>query len=245
MNSLSGPAARRRRLRSRLGMGSHSDQLASYINGLNLGVTANVVTDSTGARVALVSNSSGSASDFSLSPDSGSSPSFFMRAATGTDVFLTVDGIPITSSTNTVTGAINGVTLFLNGQAAGTESGGARAGRTCRRPRKPSTALAVTAYNSLISDVNSQFTYDLTNQTSGPLASDSTVRMFQSELLAAPNYSGSGERHRHLREPGHYHERRRHPLRSTVPRSATPSRTTPALSRLSSKGHRPTVSPPI
>ena len=166
------------------------NQLATYINGLKLGVTASVVTDSTGARVALVSNSSGSASDFSLSPDSGSSPSFFTRAATGTDASLTVDGIPITSATNTVTGAISGVTLFLNGQAPGTEVG-VSVGPDVSQASQAINSF-VSAYNSLVSQVNGQFAYDSTNQTSGPLASDSTVRMFQSELLAAPSYSGGG-----------------------------------------------------
>ena len=149
-----------------------------------------MVTDSTGARAALVSNSSGSASDFSLSPDSGSSSSFFTRAATGTDASLTVDGIPITSATNTVTGAINGVTLLLNGQAPGTEVG-ISVGPDVSQASQAINSF-VSAYNSLVSQVNSQFAYDSTNQTSGPLASDSTVRMFQSELLAAPSYSSSG-----------------------------------------------------
>ena len=138
----------------------------------------------------MVSNSSGSASDFSLSPDSGSSPSFFTRAATGTDASLTVDGIPITSATNTVTGAISGVTLFLNGQATGTEVG-VSVGPDVSQASQAINSF-VSAYNSLVSQVNGQFAYDSTNQTSGPLASDSTVRMFQSELLAAPSYSGGG-----------------------------------------------------
>jgi len=167
------------------------NQLASYINGLNLGVTASVITDSTGARVALVSNSSGSASDFSISPSSGnSSGNLFTRATTGTDASLTVDGIPITSASNTVTGAINGVTLNLVGQAPATEVG-ISIGTDVSQASQAINAF-VSAYNSLISQVNSQFAYDSTNKTSGPLSSDSTVRMFQSELLASPSYLASG-----------------------------------------------------
>ncbi len=163
-------------------------QLVTYINGLKLGVTASLVTDSAGTRVALVSNSSGGASDFTIAPSSGnSSGSIFTRATTGTDAALTVDGIPIASATNTVTGAINGVTLNLAGQAPATEvtiSVGADVSQASQ-----AVNAFVSAYNSLLLQVNSQFVYNSVNQTSGPLSGDSMVRMLQSELLAAPSFS--------------------------------------------------------
>src|SRR5215471_15546859 len=96
--------------------------LANYINGLNLGVTASLVTDANGVRVALVAAASGSTGDFSLQPTpSTSSPALFARAADGLNASLTVDGVPISSATNTVSGVISGVTFNLNGQAPGSE----------------------------------------------------------------------------------------------------------------------------
>jgi flagellar hook-associated protein 2 len=166
--------------------------LVKYINGLNLGVTASSVTDANGVRVALVSNNSGSATDFNIQPTPGtSSSSLFTRASTGANTSITVDGVPISSATNTVTGVINGVTLSLNGQAPGSEV------VLTVGPDSSSAAQAVnafvSAYNNLVGQVSSQFAYDSTNQTSGPLSSDSTVRLLQSSLLAAPSYSaGSG-----------------------------------------------------
>jgi flagellar hook-associated protein 2 len=181
------------------GVNSPND-LAQYINGLNLGITASVITDAHGARVALVSNTSGSASDFSIAPSGNSGENMFTRAGTGGNASLTVDGVPISSSSNTVTGAISGVTLTLVGQAPDTQVR-LSVGPDATRASQAINAF-VTAYNSLLSQVNSQFTYDSTNQTSGPLGSDSTLRMFQSELLSAMSYSSSGASISSLRSLG-------------------------------------------
>ena len=162
--------------------------LAKSINGLNLGITASVITDANGARVALVSNSSGSATDFSLAPSGTSSTNLFTRASSGNNASLTVDGVPISSATNSVSGAISGLTLNLLGQEPGTEVVLSVA------PDSNSAAQAiqsfVSTYNSLVTAVNSEFAYDSTNKTSGPLSSDTTVRLLQSALLSAPSYSG-------------------------------------------------------
>jgi len=171
------------------GVNTPSD-LVNYINGLNLGVTASVVSDANGARVALVANASGSASDFTIQPTPNtSSASMFTRAATGVNASLTVDGVPISSTNNTVTGVINGVTLNLNSQSPGSEvvlTIGADAASAAQ-----AINTFVSAYNSLVADVSSQFVYDSTNKTSGPLSGDSTVRLLQSSLLATPGYSAS------------------------------------------------------
>ena len=47
----------------------------------------------------------------------------------------------------------------------------------------------VTAYNTLFSDVASQFTFNIATGVSGTLAADSTVRALQEQLLASTNYS--------------------------------------------------------
>ncbi|MGC2448425.1 MAG: flagellar filament capping protein FliD, partial [Candidatus Sulfotelmatobacter sp.] len=94
------------------------DQLATYVNGLGAGITASVVNDATGSRLALVSTSTGAANNFTVSNGSGLT---FTQAATGQDASLTVDGIPIDSASNTVTGAVNGLTLNLNGAAPSTQ----------------------------------------------------------------------------------------------------------------------------
>ena len=162
------------------------DELAASINSQSLGVTANVVTDSSGARLSLVADNSGAAADFTVVNDSSAA---FTRANTGTDASITVDGVPITSASNTVTGALSGVTLNLQGAASGTEIG-LQIG-----PDTASISSAINSfvsdYNTLISDVNSQFTYNSTTNVAGTLQQDSAVQGLQSQLLQASNYLAS------------------------------------------------------
>jgi len=159
--------------------------VATQINGDNLGITASIITDASGSRLALVANSSGSAANFTIS---GASTGFgFAQAATGLNASLTVDGISISSASNTVTGVIPGVTLNLVGAAPGS---------TITLAVTPNTSGAATAinqfvsdYNQLITDLNTQFTFSGTAE--GPLATDTTVRNLQSEVLGALSYTAT------------------------------------------------------
>jgi flagellar hook-associated protein 2 len=170
------------------------NELASTINSKSLGVTASVITDSSGSRLSLISTTTGAAGDFSIA--SGGSIGF-TRSGTGADASLTVDGVPITSSTNTVTGAISGVTLNLLGAAPASGSTPATSINLGLAADSSSITSAVsafvTAFNSLISDVNTTISYNSSTQTAGVLQSDSAAQSLQSALLAATNYSsGSG-----------------------------------------------------
>ncbi len=181
------------------------DELSASINSQSLGVTANVITDNTGARLALTSTATGSSGDFSIA--SGGSLGF-TRSGQGADASLTVDGVPITSSSNTVTGAISGVTLNLLGAApATTDSNGnvtspATAINLGLAPDTSSITTAVsnfvTAYNTLFSDVNTQIGYDKSTQTAGVLQSDSAAQGLQSALLASTNFSASSGTYKSL-----------------------------------------------
>jgi flagellar hook-associated protein 2 len=159
------------------------DDLANTINGMNLGVTANVVTDTTGARLSIVSNSSGAASNITISQDSTIG---FTQATEGQDASLTVDGIPIDSASNTVTGAVNGVTFNLVGASPGTPVDVV----VSPDVNSASTAISnfVTAYNQVVSDVNAQYTVGA-NNTEGPVAGDPVLGILQSDLLSAGGYT--------------------------------------------------------
>ena len=170
------------------------DDLATAINGQSLGVTASVVTDSSGSRLALTSTATGAAGDFSIA--SGGSLGF-TRSGTGTNANLTVDGAPVTSASNTISTALSGVTLNLLGAAPASGSTAATSITLTLAPDSSSITSAVTtfvsAYNALITDVNSSVSYDASTQTAGVLQSDSAAQGLQSALLASTNYgSGSG-----------------------------------------------------
>jgi flagellar hook-associated protein 2 len=145
-----------------------------------------VVTDSNGARLSIVSNSSGTASDVKISGATGLN---FTRAATGADASLTVDGIPIVSASNTVTGVVAGLTFNLVSAAPGTPVNIA----TSLDVDKSSQAVTdfVNAYNQVIQDVTHEFTV-AANGVGGPLAGDSTLRMLQDMMLGSASFSNSG-----------------------------------------------------
>jgi flagellar hook-associated protein 2 len=156
--------------------------VASTINADNLGVTASVITDATGARLAIVSNTSGSAANFSVANGAGLT---FAQAQDGADASLTVDGISLSSASNTVTGALPGVTLNLLNASPGTNVNLSIAPDTTQA----STAINqfVTDYNQAITDLNTQ--YADTGTGEGPLAADSVVRSLQSTLQDALDYT--------------------------------------------------------
>jgi flagellar hook-associated protein 2 len=157
--------------------------VATTINGDNLGVTASVVTDATGSRLAIVSNTSGAANNFTVTAGAGGLG--FTQAVTGANASLTVDGIAITSASNTVTGSLPGVTLNLLNASPGTNVSLAIAPDTTQA----STAVNqfVTDYNKAITDLNAQYTFNGSSQ--GVLATDSAVRSLQSTLEGAVSYT--------------------------------------------------------
>lgn len=142
-------------------VGSTSNTLASYaaaINAAAIGVTASVITDSSGSRLSIVSGTSGAAGQLTLTSSltdatTGSAMSFQV-GQTGQDANLSVDGVSITSSSNTVTNAIPGVTFQLLSTAPSTQ--------VQVEITNDNTAVEsafsnlVTAYNTVVKDINTQ-----------------------------------------------------------------------------------------
>jgi flagellar hook-associated protein 2 len=156
--------------------------VASTINSDDLGVTASVVTDANGARLEVVSNTSGSASNFSVSGGGGMT---FSEVTPGANASYSVDGLSLSSASNTVTGAIPGVTLSLLDSSPSTPVTLTVTPDTSQA----STAINqfVTDYNTLIGALNTQFTDSGSGE--GVLATDPTVRNLQSEMLSALGYT--------------------------------------------------------
>jgi flagellar hook-associated protein 2 len=151
-------------------------QAASTINSGTYGVTASVVTDSQGSRLVLASKTSGANGNLTVS----SSSTTFTSAA-GVDAQLTVDGVPVDSSTNTVTGAISGVTLSLG--SADPKTSVLISVQSDTTQASDAIQSFVTAYNAVIGSINSQYTADPTTGNEGVLAGDSMLRTLQSQLL--------------------------------------------------------------
>jgi len=163
------------------------DKLSTYISAHNYGVQASVINDADGARLALVSKTSGVPGDLSVTLNN--TGLVFQKSADGTNASFSLDGVPLSSTTNTVSSPLPGVTLNL----------------LAANPAKPVTISVgpdtagitqaindfVSAYNSAIGSVNSQFKANA-NSDAGPLASNSALRSLQGSLLSDVTYSITG-----------------------------------------------------
>ncbi len=162
--------------------------LASAINALGAGVTANVVSDSSGSRLSLISNQSGAANEISTSgtsvTDSNGNAFTITESQAGADAQYTVDGIALTSGSNTVSTALSGVTFQLVGvsnsnvtlEVANDTSG-------------VSTAVStlVSSYNALTTALSAQEGKDASGNPQ-PLYGDQTLSLLQSQLSSAMTF---------------------------------------------------------
>ena len=155
-------------------------QLAAAVNANVSGVMASVISDTKGSHLQVVSRNG-------TTPFTIDQPNFgYSQAAVGANASLTVDGVPISSATNSVTGALAGVTLNLLGPTS-------VAGSTLTVASDASQASAainklVSDYNTAIGLVNAQFQYNAGTSSQGVLGSDPTVRALQNTLMQALNY---------------------------------------------------------
>jgi flagellar hook-associated protein 2 len=157
--------------------------LASDINAMNLGVTATAGSDANGTSLSVASTDG-------TTPFTISEPSFgFTQSATGANASLTVDGVPVSSASNTVTGAISGVNLSL----AAADPGVPVSLAVTSNAAQVSTAINqfVSDYNTAIGLVNAQFTIASGSTSEGVLASDPTIVNLQSTLEGALNYTAT------------------------------------------------------
>jgi flagellar hook-associated protein 2 len=170
------------------------DQLVTAINNGTSGVQASVINDANGARLAIVSNTSGVPGNLgvtgSLHLAAGNTAVNFNQAAAGLNAALTVDGVPISSTTNTVSGVINGVTLNLSAPT-GTTPISLKVAPDASQATAAINTL-VTAYNTVVNDITNQFKVNPDGSGGGVLEADNSLREAQSLLLGAVSHSISG-----------------------------------------------------
>ncbi len=161
----------------------------------SLGLYANAGTNSTGATLTItngtivngVMTGVTGGSPFTINEPSATDSTFaFSQAVQGANASVTIDGVPASYTSNTVTGGIPGVTLTL----LGTTSGNPVDLTVGTDTSAVSTAINqfVTDYNTAIGLVTSQFSVSSTTNAQGVLGSDPTVRSLQNALEQAINY---------------------------------------------------------
>lgn len=173
------------------------------INAAQMGVTASIVNDGSGTpyRLALSSSNSGVSNSLKISTSGGdgSINSLLGYDPAGTqnlnqtvsaqNANFTVNGIAVSKATNTVTDAIQGVTLTLNKLTTTPASL-----KLTRDTNAVSTAVSgfVDAYNALSNQLKSRSAYGSATSTSPALAGDSTIRSMQTQLRGIFNTAVSG-----------------------------------------------------
>ncbi len=171
------------------------------INNADIGVTANIINDGTGYRLSIVSKDSGAANSVELSVSDGdgnntdnaglSQLAYDPTATAGSgknlsetvaaqDAKLIIDGLTVTSATNKVSSAIQGVTLDLVSASPGTNL----TASVSRNIGSIKTAINnfVSGYNKYIGTVNSLASYNSDTKQAGPLLGDATLRTVTSQV---------------------------------------------------------------
>jgi flagellar hook-associated protein 2 len=160
--------------------------LSSAINAAGIGVSASVITDSSGSRLSLVSGTSGAAGQLTITSSltgasSGSITFPSTSGEAGQDALLTVDGVSITSSSNTVTNAIPGVSFQLLASSTTPVQVQITDDTT-----SIGTAVSnfVSAYNTVISDINTQSGNDSSGNPE-PLLGSPILAQLQGQLTGS------------------------------------------------------------
>ena len=160
--------------------------LSAAINSAGIGVSSSVITDSSGSRLSIVSGASGAAGQLSISSSlfgASSGAINFQTGQAGQDAHLTVDGVSITSPSNTVTNAISGVTFQLLASSATPTPVQVQ---ITNDTAAVGTAVSsfVSAYNTVVKNVNTQEGNDSTGKPE-PLYGSPTIATIQSDLTTA------------------------------------------------------------
>lgn len=162
------------------------------INDAGAGVTATIINDGTTNRLVLTSSTSGSSGSVAVAvTDDGSGGTHalagldsvnLVQTQPADDAIVTINGIAITRSSNTITDAIEGVTLALTKGTVATP--GTAILTVARDTAATVSAVAsfVKAYNDSIGLLKTNSSYDAATKTGAALSGDTTVRSLQSQL---------------------------------------------------------------
>jgi flagellar hook-associated protein 2 len=163
-------------------------------NSASLGVTASlnaaaVGSNAIGTVLTLTSNSNGTsgalAVSTSLNDITGTTALSYTSPVAGKDANLTVDGVALTSASNTVANLIPGVTFQLLAPTTTGEQVQVVIG-TANSDVESTVAQMVSDYNSLISGVNAQ-EGNTSSGTPEPLFGTPTLSLLQQQLLSGLN----------------------------------------------------------
>jgi flagellar hook-associated protein 2 len=167
--------------------------LSAAINAAGIGVTASVLTDTNGSRLSLVSGTSGTGGDLTVNSSITDSTTpatlAYNTATTGANASLVVDGVTISSASNTVSTVIPGITFQLLAPSPIT-AGVAETVQVQVLNNNTGVVSSVdqfvSDYNAVVSAINTQ-EGNTTSGTPEPLFGSPTLTLLQQQILGAIN----------------------------------------------------------
>jgi len=172
--------------------------MREYLNDNDFGVQASIVNDGNGYRLLLTSERSGAKNSMNITVTSdgdgddndnaglsqlafnASAQASVTQTVAAQDAALSINGLNITRETNTVSGAISGLTLNLLK---------ADIGNTVKlnvtdnpQPAQSSINEFVKTFNDLVTNMNALTAYDAETGSAGVLIGDFTIRSITSQL---------------------------------------------------------------
>lgn len=164
--------------------------IASKVNVAadNTGVSASIVTSDAGSRIVFSSNITGTDSQVSITAtdSSGTALNDMFGSAnvttlqTAENSIMYIDGQKVTSQTNSVEGAISGVSIDLT--KADFNEASTLTISNDNDAVKETVVAFVDAYNNLMSSLDKLSSYDATTKKAGALQGDSIIRSLESQL---------------------------------------------------------------
>lgn len=174
------------------------DTLQAFADRINASDDAGASASVVNGRLVLISRESGSAGAITLG---GSAAAGFGFATTqaAQDASATINGLVVTSSGNTIAGAINGVDLTLGTVGSTTVTVGADRGASVTKAQG-----FVDAYNAVMRNVKLATSYDAATKKAGTLQGDQTMSSLASQLrgIAGSAVAGLGGAHDSLAQIG-------------------------------------------
>lgn len=159
------------------------------INAAGAGVTASILTDASGARLVMRSNASGTDNAFSTTVSGTGLDGLTFNAATQTggatlaqpaaNLVATVNNLPVSSASNTLTDVLDGVTLTMNAETAAPVTIDVAADN---ETLKKTLNEFATAYTELAKLIVTDTKYDAAAKKAGALQGDSAIVGLQNRL---------------------------------------------------------------
>ena len=172
-------------------------EVRDMVNAANAGITATVLTDASGARLVFRSSATGAINGFKVTvtdtdgnnvDTSGLSalaydPSVgvvtMSQALAAANASALINGAPVSSTTNTLTNVVDGMTLQFQRETTAPVQVTTAADKDAIRKK---VEAFVSAYNDLNNELAAQTKYDAATKTAGTLQGDSAAVSLRSSL---------------------------------------------------------------